>query len=233
MISGLQRAQQNEVYCTHVPELMDMVALGKSLGLPSRRVTSDEEAKQVAEWAHARCADGKGPVLIEAMVSYAAPSFYARGATGQEPTAQVEPAPVEPLPLTKLPEPPSRQADLEAQTFAAKALAHHAESSSWDIAECLRTAVATNPHGKNSVQAWCACVVAGKPVLALSVSVCMCWVRSEKHKSVERSGESRVLRAGWRSCLELRGACHKGLQSARCPELRGSGRRPPCGHHDA
>ena len=45
------------------------------------------------------------------MVSYAAPSFYARGATGQEPSAQVALLPVEPLPLTQLPLPPSTRLD--------------------------------------------------------------------------------------------------------------------------
>ena len=195
MISGLQRAQQNEVYCTHVPELMDMVAVGKALGLPSRRVTSDEEAKDAADWAYGHCAGGQGPVLIEAMVSYAAPSFYARGATGQEPTAQVEPVPVEPLPLTKLPEPPCRRADDEARSFSAKELARHRESSSWDISECLRAAVMKNPDGPNAVQAGCA------------VSR---WTEGRDTVLAEK----QVHDAGGRNQLELCGACDQRPQLA-------------------
>ncbi|CAJ1441452.1 unnamed protein product, partial [Effrenium voratum] len=152
MISGLQRAQQNEVYCTHVPELMDMAALGTSMGLPSRRVSSDKEAQEVAEWAYAHCSSGKGPVLIEAMVSYAAPSFYARGATGQEPSAQVALLPVEPLPLTQLPLPPSTRLDEEARAFAKTALDSCRRSGVWDISECLRAAVLAAPEVDGAVQ---------------------------------------------------------------------------------
>ena len=125
MISGLQRAQQNEVYCTHVSEQLDFALLGNALSLPSRRLTSDAEAEEVAAWAFEHCSSGKGPVLIEAMVCYGAPSFYARGATGQVPTTAVNPAPVEPLSLTQLPEPPSPQMDEEARAFARKVLEKH------------------------------------------------------------------------------------------------------------
>lgn len=150
MISGLQRAQQNEVYCTHVPERMDMVLLGKSFGIPSRRLTSDGEADEVAEWAYKHCSSGKGPVLIEAMVCYGAPSFYARGATGQMPTAQVNPLPTEPLPLVQLPVPSPKDA---ASAFTKKALEHHGRSNSWDIAECLRMALASHNNDKpNAIQ---------------------------------------------------------------------------------
>lgn len=154
MISGLQRAQQNEVYCTHVPERMDMVALGTSLGLPSRRVSSDVEATEVAQWAYEHCKSGKGPVLIDAVVCYGAPSFYARGATGQQPTAQVTPAPFEPLPLTRLPAPPSPEQDEEARAFAKKALEKHRSSDSWDICECLRLAWEGCPNRVDSIQDW-------------------------------------------------------------------------------
>ena len=140
MISGLQRAQQNEVYCTHVPDRMDMVLLGKSLGLPSRRVTSDAEAAEVADWAYKHCSSGKGPVLIEAMVCYGAPSFYARGATGQMPTAYVNPLPTEPLPLTQLSMPSPGD---KARAFAKQALEQHSRSNTWDVAACLRAALAS------------------------------------------------------------------------------------------
>ena len=152
MISGLQRAQQNEVYCTHVPERMDMVGLGTSLGLPSRRVTSDAEAEEAARWAYEHCSSGKGPVLIEAMVCYAAPSFYARGATGQQPTAQVNPAPVEPLPLTRLPSPPSLEQDDTARSLAKKGLEKHRSADSWDVCECLKLAVEKSPDTPDAIQ---------------------------------------------------------------------------------
>lgn len=152
MISGLQRAQQNEVYCTHVSEQLDFALLGNALSLPSRRLTSDAEAEEVAAWAFEHCSSGKGPVLIEAMVCYGAPSFYARGATGQVPTTAVNPAPVEPLSLTQLPEPPSPQMDEEARAFARKVLEKHRPRNSWDVAECLQMALAKCPHQSGAIQ---------------------------------------------------------------------------------
>lgn len=150
MISGLQRAQHNEVYCTHVPERMDMVLLGKSLGLPSRRISSDVEAEEVAEWAYEHCSSGKGPVLIEAMVCYGAPSFYARGATGQAPSAQVNPLPTEPLPLAQLPALSSD--DEEARAFAKALLKQHSGKNSFDVADCLRMALAADGNQFDAVQ---------------------------------------------------------------------------------
>ncbi|CAE8625301.1 unnamed protein product [Polarella glacialis] len=152
MISGLQRAQQSEVYCTHVPELLDLEGVGKSLGVATRRITSDAEALEVASWAYGLCSSGHGPVFIDASICYGAPSFYARGATGQEPSGHTVPGPAEALPSAQINAPRNKQLDEMARAWARDELARRRENGAWDVAECLRSALAQQCDRPSSVQ---------------------------------------------------------------------------------
>ena len=73
---------------------------------------------------------------------YGGPSFYARGATGQQPSAVVTPHVAEPLPLARLPSPPCPETDGLARSFAQAELERHTAQDSWDVGDCLRLAVA-------------------------------------------------------------------------------------------
>ena len=83
---------------------------------------------------------------------YGGPSFYARGATGQQPTATVAPHIAEPLPLARLPAPPCAETDALAVGFAQAELQRHTAQDSWDVADCLRLAVAACGARPEAVQ---------------------------------------------------------------------------------
>ena len=60
--------------------------LAEAVGAAHRRVASEQDLKAAIEWAAAHVA-AHGPVLLDVAISYAFPSFYARGIAGATPPA--------------------------------------------------------------------------------------------------------------------------------------------------